>query len=135
MLQMLGQMEDELMVVHAHHMAAQGELSPASAAMAQPADAALKCCVGVVARALDGRLECDVNRKLFDSHAGLTLGIRVHGETHNRLIVSLRVTQDGEVSMVAERVLDGHRYFRGKLATAELAATMERILGAAFARP
>lgn len=132
MLQMLGGVEDELLSAHANHLAAQGELSPASAELAMPADAALKCCMGVIARSLNGRLECDVNRKLFDTHAGLTLGVRVHGEDRNRLIVSLRIARDSTVSVVAESAADGHRYFRGKLATADLAAAMEQILSEAF---
>lgn len=134
LLQALGGVEDELMSAHANHLAAQGELSPASAAMAKPADAALNRCTGVIARTLDGRLECDVNRKLFDTHAGLTLGVRVHGEARNSLIVSLRIAPDGAASVVAESAADGQRYFRGKLATAGLAAAMEQILAQAFPR-
>ncbi|CAN7494270.1 hypothetical protein LJR289_003346 [Pseudoduganella sp. LjRoot289] len=132
MLRMLGSVEDELMAAHANHLAAQGELSPASAAMAIPADAALHHCMAVLTRTLGGRLECDVNRKLFDTHAGLTLGVRVHGASHNGLIVSLRIAPGGAASVVAESAEDGQRYFRGKLATADLAAAMEQILSQAF---
>lgn len=130
LLQMLSRMEDELMSAEAERIEAIAGFGAARTALAQQAEAVLQCCNAVVASA-PGALTCDATRKLFDTHAGLTLRIGAQQDA-DPLTVSLRIAGDGEVSVAAERAGDSQRHFRGKVPQASLAATLEQVLDQAF---
>jgi hypothetical protein len=132
-LLMLERMEDELMLAEEQRMAGMAEAGAVRAGLARRADAALRSCNAVIARAFGGSLVCQASRKLFDTHAGMTLDVRPRGAPDSLLTVSLRIPRDGDASLVAERSSGGLRYFSGKLALADgaephLAATLSRVL-------
>ncbi|KQW88424.1 hypothetical protein ASC94_23655 [Massilia sp. Root418] len=132
-LLMLERMEDELMLAEMDRMACMAEAGAAREALARRADAAMRSCRAVVARAFGGSLLCDGTRKLFDTHAGITLDVRPRGADDSLLTVSLRIPRDGDATLVAERPSGGLRYFSGRLALAgggepQLAAMLSQAL-------
>lgn len=136
-LLMLEQMEDELMLAEVERMAGMAEAGAVRAELAQRADAALRTCKAVIARAQGGCLVSEASRKLFDTHAGITLEVRLRGSSSNLLALSLRMPYQGEASLVAERPGSGVRQFSGKLALAQgaepqLANMVEQVLQQAF---
>ena len=132
-LLMLERMEDELMLVEVERMAGMAEAGAVRESLARRADAALRSCNAVIARASGGSLVCQASRKLFDTHAGMTLEVRPRGAPDSLLTISLRIPREGDASLVAERSSGGLRYFSGKLALAngaepQLAAILSRVL-------
>ena len=132
-LLMLERMEDELMLAEMDRMACMAEAGAAREALARRADAALRSSRAVIGRAFGGSLVCEGSRKLFDTHAGVTLEVRPRGASDSLLTVSLRIPREGDASLVAERASGGLRYFSGKLALAsggepQLAATLSQVL-------
>jgi hypothetical protein len=137
LLLMLERMEDELMLAEMERMAGMAEVGAAREDLARRADAALRSCRAAIGGAFSGSLVCEASRKLFDTHAGLTLLVRARGAEASLLTVSLRIPRDGDASLVAERSSGGMRYFSGKLALAngnepQLAAALALVLERAF---
>jgi hypothetical protein len=114
-LLMLARMEDELMLAEVERMAGLAEAGAVRTELAQRADAAVRTCTAVIARAQGGCLVSVASRKLYDTHAGITLEVRLRGAADSLLTVSLRIPNEGEATLVAERPSGGMRYFSAKL--------------------